>query len=349
MRKLLFFLLMLPVVAGAQLTIDTSKITKSDLITFLSIYELKETPKPEKPVGKIADYVNAYYASSSLVTDASGAITKLKAIKGTDLPYVGYAKPTLARPFLLNGEVVFMNQPNALFKVQPRENGNPFPLPEEYTIIFRKLPGTDWETLWNGWGDYYLGFGSGKIRILNQGLYSNVNQPPFFELTMLHVLVEDNKATIWVNGNKADEVTSNNIYRRLTYSVGAETNSADYNWHATMFIEKKMSDTERQEYFKAVKETYNIGSLPDLPYASNISLTNKNGKLTVAYKYNGKYAEDKSKVQYQWWKQSPDLGNQKLISTDASINTQRPVKVCVKVTDIKGNSWMFISGVYFEG
>lgn len=310
-------------------------------------------PKPSEPTGPvdpvagdIEKYVSAFYSSSNVEVDANNTVTKIKGIKGPDLPYNGIANPTIIKPYLLNGEVVFTNQPNALYSVQSRANGSFFPVPEEFTLVFRKMPGTDWETLWNGWGDYYLGFGGGKIRVLNNSTYSNAEQPDYFSLTMLHVLVELNKATIWIDGVKAGEATSSDMYRRLAYTVGSPTNSVDYNWLATMFIERKMTDTERAEYFKAVKGKYAIGSLPAQPYAEEVWMTNANGRLTAGYVYKGANPEDKSKVQYKWWKLSPDLSKQVVIGTSASIPYQTGVKVTVKVTDNKGNSWMPISGTY---
>lgn len=303
----------------------------------------------------IESYVNAYYTSSNTVTDVSGAVTDLKAIKGVNLPYVGLPTPTLERPFLANGEVVFRNQPDANFKVQVRDNKNPYPLPEEVTIVFRKMPGTNYEALYSGWGNYYIGFAAiDDLRALRSDTYFSQKSPlKYFELSFIHVRYEDagngkGKAKAWVNGTYMGEIITPDADwpRRLGYGVGIETNSTDFNWLASMFIERGMSDQEREGYFKEIWNAYKIGSLPSLPYASDIKVVEQSGKLTASYKYNGANAEDKSKVQYQWYKLSPNLGNQKLISTEASITKQSGVKVCVKVTDVKGNSWMFISGNY---
>lgn len=354
MKRLLFSLLLLPVMAGAQLTIDTSKITKSDVISFLSTYQVVPTPKPEEPKPSnpvqttgIEKFVNAYYTSSNAITDAAGVVTRLKAVKGSDLPYVGLLAPTIARPYLANGELVFTNQPNANFKLLTRQNNNPFALPEEVTIVFRKLPGTAWEAIMSGWGNPYIGFSGDNIRAGNAESYLKTPAfPALFQLSYIHVKYEVDGATVWLNGRHLGKIPTTNIYRRLGYGVGIETNSTDFNWLASMFIERSMSDQERAEYFKAIEATYKIGSMPTLPYASDIKVVSSGGRMTASYKYNGVAAEDKSKVQYQWWQLSPDLGTQKLISTAGSIPATRGVKVCVKVTDAKGQSWMYVSGTY---
>ncbi|WP_346238407.1 hypothetical protein ABDK00_008845 [Niabella insulamsoli] len=303
----------------------------------------------------VLDYVDAYYTAEKAGTDSEGRVTFLKAVKGKDMPYVGLPKPTLMKPYLAHGEVVFTNQPNANYKLLVRDNQNPFPLPEEQTIVFRKMPGTDWEAIISGWGNYYLGFGAvGDIRAMRSDAYIKQKVPlHYFELAFLHVRFEDagggaGRAKIWLNGKYYGEAASvdRSWSRRLGYGVGIETNSTDFNWLASMFIERGLTEKEREAYFQAIKKKYKIGSRPDLPYASQITLVDKAGKLAVSYKYNGKLAEDKAKIQYQWWKLAPDLGNQQLISTAASIPKQEGVKACVKVTDIKGNSWMFVSGNY---
>lgn len=314
-----------------------------------------DTPISQTEKGDIESYVNAYYTSSNAIADASGAVATLKAIKGINLPYVGLATPTLERPFLANSELVFRNQPNANFKVQTKDNKDPFPLPEEVTIVFRKMPGTNYEALYSGWGNYYIGFAAiDDLRALRSDTYFFKKVPlKYFELSFIHVRYEDagsgkGKAKAWVNGEYIGEIVTPDAdwQRRLGYGVGIETNSTDFNWLASMFIERGLTDSEREAYFKEIQNAYKIGSLPTLPYASDISLVEKSGKLTVSYKYNGSSAEDKAKVQYQWYKLSPNLGSQKLISTESSITKQTGVKVCVKVTDVKGNSWMFVSGTY---
>lgn len=314
-----------------------------------------DTPISQPSKGNIESYVSAYYTSSNIFTEASGVVTGLKAVKGVNLPYVGLAAPTLERPFLANGEIVFRNQPDANFKIQVRDNKNPYPLPEEVTIIFRKMPGTNYEALYSGWGNYYIGFAAiDDLRALRSDTYFSKKSPlKYFELSFIHVRYEDagngkGKAKAWVNGIYVGEIVTPDADwpRRLGYGVGIETNSTDFNWLASMFIERGMTDSEREAYFKEIQNAYKIGSLPALPYASDIKIVEQSGKLTASYKYNGADAENKSKVEYQWYKLSPNLGSQKLISTESSITKQSGVKVCVKVTDVKGNSWMYVSGIY---
>ncbi|WP_346236168.1 hypothetical protein ABDK00_016825 [Niabella insulamsoli] len=357
--KLLTLIFLLPLFSAAQLTIDTSKLTKSDFISFLSNYQVAPTKpaEPQTPVetGAIESFVDAFYTASSVVTDKTGAVVGIKALKGKDINYTGIASPTLIKPYQIGNEVVFTNQPNANYSLLTRPNGNFFPLPEEQTIVFRKLPGTDWEAIVSGWGNYYIGFGSiNDLRAMTSDLYfKNKIDLQYFTLNFLHLRFEDagsgkGKAKAWLNGDYIGEVTTSNSSwsRRLGYGVGIETNSADFNWLASMFIERGLTDAERERYFNQIEAAYPIGSLPNHPYASNISFSNRSGRLIPSYEYNGANPEDKSRVEFQWWKLSPDLSNQKLISTDASIATQSGVKVCVKVTDVKGNTWMFVSGNY---
>ncbi len=297
--------------------------------------------------GDILEYADVYYTSAGAVVDGSGAVTKLKAVKGADMPYVGLANPTIAKPYLAGGEVVFSNQPNSNFKLLTRENDKPFSFPEELTIVFRKMPGTDYEAILSGWGNYYLGFGNDNIRAGNSNGYLQAKAfPKYFELCYLHARYETNGIFLWLNGRSLGKISTTDISRRLGYGVGIETNSTDFNWIASMFIERGLSEEERTAYFKAVRSNYKIGSMPGSPYASEVKAVQQSGKLVASYKYNGLNAEDKSKVAYQWWKLSPDLGKQVLIGTGLSVPYQTDVKVTVKVTDVKGNSWMFISGQY---
>ena len=209
------------------------------------------------------------------------------------------------------------------------------------------MPGTDWEAILSGWGNPYIGFGSDNIRAGNAESYLKTKAcPTLFELSFIHCRYEADGVTVWLNGKNLGKIATTNIYRRLGFGVGIETNSTDFNWTASMFKEGRFSDSERTAYFKTISETYNIGSLPDLPYASDVKIVNSGGKMTASYKYNGQHPEDKSKVEVQWWQMASGLGNQKMISTASSIASQRGVKVCVKVCDVKGNSWMYISGQY---
>lgn len=366
MKKVFLLLTLVPVLAMSQ-TPKTIKAawqiqqaddakTNARIDSLISV--LFPTPKPEEPkpvdpqpeqpvpVSDISKFVDAYYTAYN-VELSGNIVTKIKGVKGPDLPYIGIAKPTITRPYLLNGEIIFTNQPNANFKVQTRDNSKPFNLPEEFTIVFRKLPGTDWEAISSGWGNYYLGMGGGNLRAGNADSYlKTAASLPLFQLCFIHCKYEANGVTLWLNGRNLGKIATTNIYRRLGYGVGIETNSADFNWQASMFIERALTDSEREQYFKAIAATYKIGSLPELPYASGVAITTSGGKMTATYKYNGANAEDKSKVQYQWWQMADGLTTQKLISTASSISSTRGVKVCVKVTDVKGNSWMYVSGTY---
>jgi len=330
------------------------KFTPYLLILLLISCTDPDTP-PQKTQKQITDFVDAYYTSSQYETDDQSRVSLLRAVKGTDLPYVGLECPTLQRQYIAHGELVFTNQPNANFKLLDRQNDDPYSLPEEQTIVFRKMPGTDWEAIISGWGNYYLGFaGINDVRALRPDLYFGMKVPvKYYELGFFHVRYDREadgrgKAKLWFNGDYFGEVVSpdDSWSRRLGYGVGIETNSTDFNWVATMFTERGMTDAERNEYFEAVKNTYSVGTIPDLPYASDINIVESNGKLTAAYAYHGKASEDKAKTEFQWWQLSPDLSNQKMISTDANIPVQPDVKVCVKVYDTQGRSWMFISGNY---
>lgn len=297
--------------------------------------------------GDILEFADAYYTSAGAIADGRSVVTKLKAVKGPDIPYAGLDNPTIAKPYLAGGEVVFSNQPNANFKLLTRSNDRPFAFPEEITIVFRKMPGTEYEAILSGWGNYYLGFSNDNIRAGNANGYLKAKAfPRYFALSYLHARYEANGIALWLNGKSLGKVSTTDISRRLGYGVGIETNSTDFNWVASMFIEKGLSDEERARYFKTVQSNYRIGTMPGLPYASEVKAINQSGKLVASYKYNGVNAEAKSKVAYQWWKLSPDLGKQVIIGTGVSVPYQKDVKVTVKVTDVKGNSWMFISGQY---
>lgn len=353
-NRIIFLILFLSGIASAFAQNSAPLRSKFNIYKLYLSPTIKVVPKRSS----LPDFVDAYYSADNVVSDANGVVSALKPVKGNyDIPYSGIPSPTLQRPYLLNGEVVFKNQPYASFKKQVRDNKNPYPLPEEMTIVFRKMPGTNYEALISGWGNYYIGFAEiNKIRAATNSTYfPSSNSLKFYELSFIHVRFEDNgdgtpKAKAWINGTYIGELksTDKSWPRRMSYGVGIETNATDNNWKATMFIERGLSDEQRSEYFSLIKQTYNIGSMPAYPYASNINKTIKNGKWVVSYKYNGKNPENVSKVQYRWYKCDPDLTHQTLIGTGTSVpyDPKVEVKVCVKVTDVNGLSWMYISGTY---
>lgn len=302
----------------------------------------------------VADFVDHYYRSTDVEIEGN-VVTRLNSVKGgVNVPYVGLDTPTLERPYLNKNEVVFTNQPNANFKQLVRQDGNPFALPEEITIVFRKMPGTDFEALLSGWGNYYVGFGStSQLRALNSDTYySTPISLPYFSLNYLHLRYEGGATGIcraWLNGEYIGQVTANTWVRRQGYGVGIETNSTDFNWLASMFIERGMTDTERQGYFSAIEEEFNIGSILDLPYANNLTVGTSGGNHVANYTYVGSQPQNTELTEYRWYKLNPNLGSQQLISTSATVPAQSGVKVCVKVCDNQGRSWMFISSKYNSG
>ncbi|GAB3024311.1 hypothetical protein GCM10027051_31150 [Niabella terrae] len=327
-------------------------VKQFEVVEPIPVPELGPIPDPEpepepEPEHKILnDYVDALYDAwyRDVAKDGS-TVTEIYAIKGPNMPYVGLANPTIQRPYYLDGEIVFTNQPNANFKKLVRPNDKPFDFPEEVTMVFRKTEGTDFEALMSGWGNYYLGFSNDNIRAGNANGYLKEKAfPEYFKLSYIHARYEKDGIHIWLNGAYKGKIETTDISWRLGYGVGIETNSTDFNWKATMFIERGMEDDERQEYFRAVEAMYDIGSLPQNPYASDILLWKEDGRLVPTFKYNGKKAQ--GKVEYQWWKMVDGLAKQELISTDRTIPYQKGVKCCVKVYDVDGEGWMFVSGKY---
>lgn len=115
------------------------KFTPYLLILLLISCTDPDTP-PQKTQKQITDFVDAYYTSSQYETDDQGRVSLLRAVKGTDLPYVGLECPTLQRPYIAHGELVFTNQPNANFKLLDRQNNDPYSLPKNKPLYSGRCP-----------------------------------------------------------------------------------------------------------------------------------------------------------------------------------------------------------------
>lgn len=281
-----------------------------------------------------------------------------------NLKYTGvYSPGTLGRPVWMDGTIWFPNQSNAQYESSQVaysssvSTGGLFNLPEEYTIVFRKMPGTDWERISGPPGDYYLGFGGGNIRVLESNTYLTANVVPAeFQIGYLHVLIEGSTGnytgTVWENGVLVQSIeTTNQAWLRNKCSLSTNTNATDHDWIAKFYKNGKMTDSEREDYFTQLNSYFNVGQLPSKPYASDIYKTQSGTSYTAHYIYNGSNAEDTTKTQYLWYEVTSDnggalihtvIGNTKTITYTGSNQIRATVEVC----DIDGNTWRYVNGVY---
>lgn len=275
---------------------------------------------------------------------------------GMNLTFAGDANPSLGRDIWMDGSIWFQNHSQGHF--ESVSNPTLFPLPEEFTIVFRKMPGTDWERISGPGGDYYLGFGGGHIRVINQDNYlSTPSVPKDFEIGYIHVLLEGStgnySANVWKNGQLIETTSSTTSWLRNKCSLSTDTNASDHDWIAKFYKKGKMTDADRATYFSLLSNEFTIGQMPSKPYASNVNKVYSGSTLTAAYTYNGINAEDTTKTEYKWYElgfggTSGGYLIHNLIGTTKSItySGSNQTRVCVKVYDTNNNSWRFVNGVY---
>lgn len=309
---------------------------------------------------------NAYYATNALNSRGlrcqdGDAVMAIPDSKGSmNIKYTGTNNPTLGIPKYLNGSIVITNQSDAVYLSDEVAYNSSvstiglYNLPEEVTMVFRKMPGTDWEAI-STTNDYYIAFGGGALRVMGPAVFLPGPLPDMnFKVSILHVRFYKNAgadaADVWLNGASLGTVTNAaGMYRSKNRSISVHTNASDHDLLAKFY--KSGTISNRADYFKQLNTYFNAnpGPVANQPYASNITKSKNGNQYTANYVYNGLKPENSSAVQYQWYELINNgafthipLGTTKTISYTGS-NSIRPT---VKVFDSLGNSWRYVNGLY---
>ncbi|MGV3505100.1 MAG: hypothetical protein ACO1O1_15430 [Adhaeribacter sp.] len=229
---------------------------------------------------------------------------------------------------------------------------------------------------------YFSDRGYGKTGLSNDGadaISANENVPiPFLTKTLVRIKFDGNNSEIFINNQRVQGPLAGGYFSEgnnsqwLNLVIGASTNNAYWDWYASYYKRGNFAPSMAQEVYTALAERHQIGSLPPLPYASNIKIVRTGDNYSVDYTFNSPlpYPEDKTKTEYQFIYGErgpgpnifgayyiPQLANQKVINRldyavgntkgnpelFSSINNYAWFRIIVKVYDTEGNSWRFQS------
>ncbi|MCH5715590.1 hypothetical protein [Niabella hibiscisoli] len=341
--------------------------TKLKYLQSINTVVVNDAGNPLSQIFTFESYIdNAYYAANAL--NAGGqkckngdAVITIPDSKGNvSIKYNGASAPTLGIPKYLNGSIAVTNQSDAVYlSSEVAYNSSVsttglYNLPEEVTMVFRKMPGTDWEAI-STTADYYIGFGGGALRVMSPAVFLPGTLPDInFKVAILHVRFyksgSADAADVWLNGISLGTVTtSSGMYRSKNRSISVHTNASDHDLIAKFYKSGTISD--RADYLKQLNTYFNAneGPLANQPYASNVTKSKSGNQYTANYVYNGLKPENASAVQYQWYELINNgafthvpLGTTKTI-TYTGPNAIRPT---IKVVDSLGNSWRYVNGLY---
>jgi hypothetical protein len=325
------------------------------------------TPGPEPDIEKaeINSLVDvAYWADESLNTEGELAqdgdeVQTIVDAKGNhNLPYNGTTTSFYGRNKMLGKGINWFNQSLTFFSKDIPQR----PATEEYTIVFRQMPGQGWENIHAVFGTPYLGFGGGNtssvggatgIRVLDSDIWVDQNiELVYMNLCTMHVLVEPfnttgTRATVWYNGILVGTVESNNSYRRSAFGIGSPTNCVEHIFYGYFYKSSKFTtDTDRQNYLDKVHSYFELGNIIDKPFAYNVRKVNLGGNnYRCDYDYYGVNPENTSAVEYMWVRRSGAAFIYNLVGTTKEVFYDgTELLICtVKVTDNQGNSWRFIT------
>lgn len=273
-----------------------------------------------------------------------------------NLVYGGDASPDLGRPVKIGDGIDFYNQSQTYFSKASTHN-----LPEEFTIVFRHMPGQGWENIQGVYGAMYVGFGGGidvvetgggrGIRVLDSIIYVDQNLPlVYLQVCTIHVLFETynttgTKATVWYNGNLVGSVESETTYRRTTLAIGSNTNIVEHIFLGAFHKFSKLTDQERSDYLELIHAYFGLGDLPTGPYASAVQHQVSGNNHTCNYTYNGQNPENTAAVQYRWYERTGSAFRHTLVGTTKTITYAggNTLLCAVKVSDNQGNSWRYVS------
>lgn len=300
---------------------------------------------------------NAFYADAANVV-GGGALVDGAIISGfpdalTDkvIPYAGQTTPSRGRPKYFEGTIPFYNEKEVYFYGYDSGQGWPaYTNPQEMTLVFRKMPGQDFEAMSI---DNYIGEAGGQLRVGDQfGTIGANTASTSFEITIIHVRITASGSnriwTVWKNGTQIGSYTCTSS--RGSYAINVHTNAADHDFIAKFYKQGVMSDSDRTAYLEKLNTYFGAGSLPNKPYASNVGCTRSgsgNNTYTASYSYNGVNPQNVSAVEYQWYELINEGGftQVKLAGTTQSIfyNGANAIRPEVKVTDNQGNTWRFVN------
>jgi hypothetical protein len=340
---------------------------KLKYLQYINAVIVDNSGNPIAPAFSFEDYIdNAYYATNALnaigqACQNGDAVITIPDSKGSmDIEYVGDTTPTLGIPQYLNGSIVITNQSDAVYLSDEVAYNSPvstsglYNFPEEVTMVFRKMPGTDWEAI-STTNDYYIAFGGGALRVTSPSIFlSGSLSDIYFKVAVLHIRFYQNAgvdaADVWLNGTSLGTVSNPaGMYRSKNRSISVHTNASDHDLIAKFY--KSGTISNRTDYLQQLNTYFNAdqGPAANQPYASGITKSKTGNQYTAHYVYNGVNAENTSAVQYQWYELINNgafthvpLGTTKTIIYTGA-NSIRPT---IKVFDNLGNSWRYVNGLY---
>ncbi|MGV3641205.1 MAG: hypothetical protein ACO1NZ_11835, partial [Adhaeribacter sp.] len=159
---------------------------------------------------------------------------------------------------------------------------------------------------------YFSDRGYGKTGLSNDGadaISANELVPiPFLTKTLVRIKFDGNNSEIFINNVRVQGPLTGGYFSEgnnsqwLNLVVGATTNNAYWDWYASYYKRGNFKPSVAQEVYTALAERHQIGSLPPLPYASNIRIVRTGDQYSLAYTFNNPLgiAEDISRTEYQF-------------------------------------------------
>lgn len=239
---------------------------------------------------------------------------------GKNMAYEGLSAPLLSKkpPIFraqLGGYIQFYNQFNTIYVSDQFVNSKPFP--RELFFVGNQAKFNTYEAIWNNYNSHYIGdYGDNQIRFRASIDEPPAGQPnaintgfPIRQNYLLHVkYIQDGigiKCQVRINKVLVNETVYTIPVDRIgkpTFSLGADTNTANFGacWQGWSFTE--FTDAQRTEIENILYDRYNIGTRVQLPLAESL-LAKKNGTTyTASYTYVNPlgFPEDVSARSVKW-------------------------------------------------
>ena len=364
MKKLLIALLLATTVASAQdiptllkqvgdgysaLQVTNSALSKK--VDSLNAIINKPIVTPPPPI--VNDYTKTY--RYSLAQNAykfgllpRGTVTTIPASKGkVAMNYFGTSNPTLGMPYITKDGLLFLqNQANIPYTANISDKPN---YPTEVWFVWYKPDYFMWEKYTEE--PFYTGDmgGSNGFRFTNDGTDNHqfaksiqpVNRPAIYRIraTQIGNKTDYINVELWIDGVKQ----TNNVgvtawYRKyFTLEVGAQTNNAYVGW-AEIFNTPVLTDDQAAKITQELQAEYKPYNLP---IATNLTYSVKNGNVTVGYTYTGQQPENVAGVKVRWVDWQGGGPETSIYRTDLDGKLTVPAnfhgRAEVTVIDVKGN------------
>ncbi|WP_346237777.1 hypothetical protein ABDK00_001705 [Niabella insulamsoli] len=324
-------------------------------------------PEPENR-DAILDAVDvAYFFDDALngagqpATEGEVVATIAAAKGGVNLPYTGIPAPQLGLPTKLGKGVEFLNHSECYFAapLPGTTQGSPKALPEEFTLVFRHMPGQGWEAIQSLPGSFYIGFGgTSQFRGIDSTIWFPGNPAlQYLQVSVIHCLVEAYSGTgvqirLWYNGQDIGTVSAATVSpgittRRYMLTAGIYTHVTEHIMLGIFHRFSKFTDAERTAYLNEINGYFGLGDMPTKPYAANVGFTSSGSTRTATYNYVGSNPENTAAVDIKWFARSGSPFNYEPIGTGKVITYSGGGTIIpmIKVFDNQGNSWRWMSPV----